>query len=618
MTFKKTELSVKKIFATSILLGLLIPSLAMSKDYTVGSTSELRQALEDANANGQSDNIFLKDGIYKTTDDNLGGFTFYDSEDHSLTIQGEGNGAILDGDSTTQVLKISGSSSFDFLIKNITIRNGNVNGYTNGAGLYIEAVKPTIINCVFYNNKSESGDGGAISIDQVTEANIINSTIYNNYADRGAGIYSRTYSLLGFGRLIVTNSILYDNKLTGSIFSKGSAIEVNKGELLLVNSTLARNSQNAVSTDEDSTFINNIFYENDNDILFSYTGYDYYVHNNYIDYSKLENGDIAIKKNNIQGVIGDDIFKAGGFKLSNNSKTIDKGIFTENSTFKELVVPFIKNFNYDSEEETIRYQEYISNFKTDIEGNERVKNNFIDLGALEYTESDEPNPDTGNNNPIAKDDTSSTDINTSVSINVLENDTDADNDLIILKSFDLLSKESGTISRNGNKLLYTPLNNFKGNDSFNYLISDGNGGESSGVVTVNVVDTAVVVPPTGGETCAIAAIVSGSYLFKEIKMLRDFRDKYLLTNKIGSFLVKDVYYEYSPPIANYMSSHENTRTVTRWAITPVVYSVKYPSLAILLMGLLIALFFYSLKSRREATWLNGKVAAKNRKITLSC
>ncbi|MGF1455390.1 MAG: Ig-like domain-containing protein [Alphaproteobacteria bacterium] len=100
---------------------------------------------------------------------------------------------------------------------------------------------------------------------------------------------------------------------------------------------------------------------------------------------------------------------------------------------------------------------------------------------------------TGQNNaPVALDDTLTLneDIST-VTGNLLTNDTDANGDPLSLVGFDTVTANGGVITTtpSGTALRYTPAANFNGTDSFTYTVSDGRGGTDT--ATVNVTVTAV-------------------------------------------------------------------------------------------------------------------------------
>jgi polyhydroxybutyrate depolymerase len=79
-------------------------------------------------------------------------------------------------------------------------------------------------------------------------------------------------------------------------------------------------------------------------------------------------------------------------------------------------------------------------------------------------------------------------------------------------------------------------------------------------------------PPSGG--CFIATAAYGTPTAEQLDVLREFRDVVLLKSTLGSRLV-GIYYQVSPPIAEFISRHDVVRTVVReLLIDPVVWLVE--------------------------------------------
>ncbi|MFT7433510.1 MAG: hypothetical protein ACI9TY_001145, partial [Alphaproteobacteria bacterium] len=75
--------------------------------------------------------------------------------------------------------------------------------------------------------------------------------------------------------------------------------------------------------------------------------------------------------------------------------------------------------------------------------------------------------------------------------NILNNDFDVDGDTLSMTSFDTSTSLGGTLSFNAvtEVFTYQPVKDFAGRDSFEYTITDGNGGYDTATVFIDVADT---------------------------------------------------------------------------------------------------------------------------------
>lgn len=73
--------------------------------------------------------------------------------------------------------------------------------------------------------------------------------------------------------------------------------------------------------------------------------------------------------------------------------------------------------------------------------------------------------------------------------------------------------------------------------------------------------------------CFIATAAYGTPMARQVIVLREFRDRYLLTNAAGR-VITSVYYRLSPPLADWISRHERARAVVRALLYPIVQACK--------------------------------------------
>jgi len=106
-------------------------------------------------------------------------------------------------------------------------------------------------------------------------------------------------------------------------------------------------------------------------------------------------------------------------------------------------------------------------------------------------------------------------------------------------------------------------------------------------------------PGVGGGGCFIATAAYGSPLDPHLDSLRDFRDRFMMTNRPGRALVR-FYYRYSPPLADFISDRDWLRAVVRALLTPIVYTIEYPGPAALLFFSLITAVLVRRRRRAAA------------------
>ena len=94
-----------------------------------------------------------------------------------------------------------------------------------------------------------------------------------------------------------------------------------------------------------------------------------------------------------------------------------------------------------------------------------------------------------NTAPVANDDTAEVYNTSTVDIDVLANDTDADGDNLSINNITV--PNNGSVTEANGIITYTPNANYIGEDSFSYTISDGNGGNDVATVTIKVMEEVV-------------------------------------------------------------------------------------------------------------------------------
>lgn len=110
------------------------------------------------------------------------------------------------------------------------------------------------------------------------------------------------------------------------------------------------------------------------------------------------------------------------------------------------------------------------------------------------------------------------------------------------------------------------------------------------------------VPNLKGEGCFIATAAFGFYSAPQVQVLRDFRDRFLLTNAPGRAFVA-WYYHYGPKGAHFINVHPWLKAPVRLALLPLVvgsFLLLHVPLPAKIAIMMLAIAFSALSRRRNA------------------
>ncbi len=123
--------------------------------------------------------------------------------------------------------------------------------------------------------------------------------------------------------------------------------------------------------------------------------------------------------------------------------------------------------------------------------------------------------------------------------------------------------------------------------TFTIKVTDKNSGVyATKVLEIKIVGDLIAAKDAGSWKCFIATAAYGSYLDPHVVVLRQFRDRYLLTSSIGRRFV-EFYYTHSPALAKVIAENYWLKLTVRAVLTPVVYFIKYLNFMISLPLLVI-------------------------------
>jgi len=530
---------------------------------------------------------------------------------------------IIDGNGSGSVVTFAGTESPACVLAGFTITNGNAEGWpqTYGGGISGNGTVATIQNNIISGNRSESDGGGLYWCGGTIEGNTIvgnsarggggldrcngviqGNTISGNSAESGGGLYG--------SEGLIRGNIIRDNSASlrdgGGLVQCSGVIENN----IICGNSAARQG-GGLAYCEAAVIQNNVVYENTAEYGggLAACGQDHApsaiqsnaIYANTADYGGGLAGCSGVMENNV--ICGNSADYGGGLyecdaNIWNNTVygntaeyggglgwcfgTIENCILWENSASDGAQVYssatpsysciqdwteggvgnitddplFVDSGNGDFHLQLAspcidagKYSDdLVEDFEGDLRGYDgtdepRGDGSDYDIGADEYADTDADGlPDW-------------TETNTGVHVDETDTGTDPDNPDTDGDGLDDGEEINATLT--------DPNNVDSDDDGF----TDGD--EVSRGTDPLDPDSFPVLRGGSGEPCFIATAAYGTASARDVCLLREFRDRYLLTNRAGAALVR-AYYRLSPPVARFVAGYEPARSVARACLVPLV------------------------------------------------